>query len=650
MIILGLHFGHDAAVTVIDDGRILSYVLKERHARVKHALGLDADLVGRALDEAGVSVDRIDLCAVCSTQGVELVGGAPALRVELGTRPGPAVPCTLEDELRASGASIESRQVSTVLDSLYAPERRVGWLPDVWAALFPEHRSRPRAEFPATGCIDTFITEPAWEAGAALAEIGARAVELSEARRFGFHYPAVVRLGGRAIPAHFVHHHLAHAASSYYLSEFDEAAIFTHDGYADGVGYHSGMCYFGRGHRIYPLLPHHLAVGALYDRVGVMLKLSTLGPAGKLMGLAAYGQPRFFDPRFVGNHFDHRARFKNDLVSAWMYHCISTARRAGYDMDPYGDPARATAPINTDIAASTQKLFEEIRGDAVGALRALLERSGLPARNLCLSGGTALNCPSNSRIAAESGFERVWVEPACDDGGLAIGAALVLYHSLLDQPRGASPPWTGPSLGVRHSEEDVRRALAEAGDKVVFQRRDEPGRAAGQELADNRVIGWFEGRSEAGPRALGNRSILADPRRAENWPKVNRIKGREPWRPFAPAVLVEEASRWFDGAPLPSPHMLFNARVKSDRIPAITHVDGTARIQTVDASNGEYRRLIERFFELTGVPVILNTSFNGPGEPLVETPSDALSFFLESELDALYLDDYRVERRGQETP
>jgi carbamoyltransferase len=242
----------------------------------------------------------------------------------------------------------------------------------------------------------------------------------------------------------------------------------------------------------------------------------------------------------------------------------------------------------------------------------------------------------------------VWVEPACDDGGLALGSALVLYHSILDFPRNEAAVPASPYLGVRHDGEEVRRALARVGDAITIQRGDAIHNAA-RDLDEDRVIGWYEGRSEAGPRALGHRSILADPRRAENWPRVNRIKDREPWRPLAPAVLAEEAGHWFTGAPSESPYMLFNARVTSDRIPAVTHVDGTARIQTVDAYCGEFRRLVEAFFSRTGIPVVLNTSFNGPAEPLVEAPDDALDFFLRSDLDVLYLDGYRVVRRGKET-
>lgn len=647
MIVLGLHFGHDAAVAVVRDGEILAYLLRERHRGVKHAIGLEAALVERALGEAGLTVGDVDVCALSSTQGVELLTGDPdAFRIEIAPHPGHDLRCALAEQLAAQGRTVEERFQATLLASLYGEESAGSWLREAWVAFFPEHRGRRREDFRPCPTIDSFWTEPAWDAGATLEELAAGRVEAREELRYGFHYPAVAVLGGRRLPAYLLHHHLAHAGASYYPSAFGGAAVLTHDGFSEGDGYHSGMFYLGRGNALYPLAPHHLTIGGLYDRVGIALGLGVTGPAGKLMGLSAYGEPRFHDEKFVGNFYDHRRRLRSDLASAWMYHCVSSARRAGYDMAPQGDPARATAPINADIAASTQHLFERVRQRAVDALAELLERSGLATPNLCLSGGTALNCPSNSAVAASGRFERVWVEPWCDDGGLAIGAALALYHSLYDRPlRAAARPFPSPFLGAVRTDGEIRRALEAAACRVRFEPCAAPGEAAAEDLAADRVVGWFQDGSEAGPRALGHRSILADPRRAENWPRVNRIKGRERWRPFAPAVLAERCGEWFDGLPLPSPYMLFNARVRRPEIPAVTHVDGSSRVQTVDASCGEYYHAVRRFAELTGVPVILNTSFNGPGEPIVETPEQAIAMLLAGGLDVLYAGSYRVLRR-----
>ncbi|MGH6885094.1 MAG: carbamoyltransferase C-terminal domain-containing protein, partial [Geminicoccales bacterium] len=267
---------------------------------------------------------------------------------------------------------------------------------------------------------------------------------------------------------------------------------------------------------------------------------------------------------------------------------------------------------------------------------------------LCYAGGTALNCPANSLIAQDGRFTSVHVPPWCDDSGLALGAALALYHNVLDQPlpaRAAEGAAVDAYLGARIPEAEIDAALQRHGAAIVCESVPDGADIAAQDVAADRVIAWFEGRSEIGPRALGHRSILADPRKPENWGRVNRIKGREAWRPFAPAVLTDRAAEWFDGLPLPSPHMLFTAQVKSIDLPAITHVDGSSRIQTVDESCGAFHRLLRRFDSLTGCPVVLNTSFNGPGEPIVESPDDALQFFLQSDLDALYLEGRRVRKR-----
>lgn len=645
MIILGLHFGHDAAATVVRDGSVLSYTLRERHTRVKHAATLDLGTVRRALADAGVGAADVDAVAVCSTQEVELIVDDPAaLHVRYTSSDPFGRPCTLLEE-EGPGAA-DGRGGGTFLDFLYDPDLSATWLGRSYAKLFPERESLSRGEITATPWVDDYTTSPSWAQGRGLAELAAAETGPDERLRHGFHLPVTVTLDGREIPGYAVHHHLAHAANCYYSSGYTEAAVLTHDGYAEGENYHSGMYYLGRGQALYPLAPHHLGLGGLYDRVGAALGLGLVGPAGKLMGLAAYGRPRFYSPRFLGNHADLRDRFPTDVVTAWLRHCRTEATRMGYDLKPFGDPAQATAPINADIAASTQRLFEEVRLEAVRALHSSLHGSGIPVDRLCMSGGTALNCPSNSRIAREGPFGEVFVEPACDDGGIATGAALAVYHSLLDRPlRPDAPRFPSPYLGRPPSAGEIDAAVASV--QVTAERfgsMAEAAERAAEDLAAGRVVAWFEGGSEAGPRALGHRSIMADPRDAENWPRVNRIKSREAWRPFAPAVLAEYADQWFTDVPLPSPYMLFNARVLRSDIPAVTHVDGTARIQTVDPSAGGYHAVITAFHRRTGVPVVMNTSLNGPGEPIVERPEEALSLFLKTDLDVLYLNGTRITR------
>lgn len=311
-------------------------------------------------------------------------------------------------------------------------------------------------------------------------------------------------------------------------------------------------------------------------------------------------------------------------------------------MSALGDTARIAEPINADIAASTQLLFEETYLATVRSLGKMLAGDGMMTKNLCLSVGTALNCPSNSRVWREGPFENVFIEPTCDDGGLAIGASLHLYHNLLDHPVAARDTPATAYLGGAYGDNELAVALAVDG--IASESPDDPAEAAANDLLADKIIGWFEGKSEAGPRALGHRSILADVRSAENWRRVNQVKGREPWRPFAPFVLAEKADDWFTGCPMPSPYMLFTAEVRGDKLPAITHVDGSSRIQTVDESCGGVRRILEAFDRETGIPVLMNTSFNGPGEPIVETPAEAVAFLLNSEIDVVYIEGIRLTR------
>lgn len=649
--ILGLHFGHDAGVSVVRDGRIAACVVRERHHRAKHAISLEVKNIEAAVEAAGLRFDQIDYCAITSTQAMELIIDDPArFSLSFDRHPGHSAPCSLDAFLKKHNIRPAERQIESLLNVFCDPALHDSYFYRHYVKSFPEHRGRPRSDFSAFGWIDAYYYSESWSA-ATLEQIGAADFSpflQTNVARHGFHYPVTVKLDGRAAPGYFIAHHMAHAASSYYQSPFTDAAILTNDGFGQDNWSSdlSGMYAWGIGGKIYPFTPHHLSIGAFYEGVGYSLGLGDFGASGKLMGLAGYGRPRFFDRRFVGNWHDwKRCNFN---VNRWRKHCIDLGRKMGYQTAPLGQAAQMTAPINIDIAASTQKLLEETYLAAADALYKALSKSGQKTTNLCLSGGTALNCPSNSRVWREGPFPNVFIEPGCDDSGLAIGAALYLCHNVLDQPRPARAPEAiaTPYRGVEITSDAIAAALEAAKNEIDFERCDDAAATAARDLAENRIIGWFEGRSEIGPRALGHRSILADARHADNWPRVNRLKGREPWRPFAPAVLESEAQKWFRGAPQPSPYMLFTASVLSNQLPAITHADGTARIQTVSPANGEFFRVIERFFARTGVPVVLNTSFNGPGEPIVETPEHAIAFLIRSELDALYIGGRRVVRRS----
>ena len=455
--------------------------------------------------------------------------------------------------------------------------------------------------------------------------------------RLGFHLPVSVTLEGRSLPGYFINHHAAHAASCFFASGFDRAAILSHDGFSTGSATLTGLYFLGEGNRIFPLAPHFLEIGALYDLVGVHLRLGDVGPAGKLMGLAAWGKPRFFDRSFVGNFYDwQRAGI---FADRWISHCMDQARAAGYDLGPLAQRDQMTAPINVDLAASTQLLFEEIMLAAVKSLSQIIGRSGRPTSNLCLTGGTALNCPANARIWCEGQFPNVYVEPGCDDSGIAGGAARFLYHNVFDQPL---PPrdrsaHASPFVGVEISSSQIETALKDAGDSIKIERLEDAAARAAADLADDKIIAWFEGPSEIGPRRWDIARSSPTRARLRTGSASTQLKKREAWRPLAPAVLESHAADWFSGTPLPSPYMLFTGKVTREGIPAVTHIDGSARLQTVGPDCGEFFRVLSHFHKLTGIPVLLNTSFNGPGEPIVESPGDAIRFLQTTALDgALY--------------
>jgi carbamoyltransferase len=645
--VLGLHFGHDAGVAVVRDGRVLVHLLRERLTRVKHAFSLDLAHIDLALAEAGIGPGDIDYCAVTSTQNYELVADdTSALALLPQPHPDDRGYSSLQELFEARGVDVRSRLVGEALERIYDPLQPS----EIHRELYPEYRRRSKDASRVSGYLLDYVHASLWDGEPTLEEIGARnyaELKDNDYTRFGLHYPVTLVLRGRRIPGCMVQHHAAHAASGYYTSGLRHASIFTHDGAVFRCGPNNGMFYYGEEHKLLPLTPHHLVAGALYTRVGNAIGFALRGAAGKLMGLAPYGEPRFFDAKFVGNAFDLERRGVVEPFADWWQHCLAQARRLGYDMEALADTTRMTAPVNADIAASTQLLFEETLLAAVAQLRRIGADIGLANRNLCCSGGTALNCPTNSRLFRESAYTEVRVEACCNDSGLAIGGALFAYHNVLEQPLPqASAQARGPLpyVGRNYGPAQLDAALDEYAGRVRATAPESWEQAAAADLAANRVIGWFEGRSEVGPRALGHRSILADARHGANWERVNRIKGRELWRPFAPAVLEEEAPHWFSGCPLPSPHMLFTASVERPDMPAITHVDGSARVQTVGPGDGAFRRLLEAFHRLTGAPVLLNTSFNGPGEPIIETPQEALAFLVSCDLDVLYLAGRRVER------
>ncbi len=451
----------------------------------------------------------------------------------------------------------------------------------------------------------------------------------------------VEALTGYRGPFHAVNHHLAHAASTFFPSPFDEAAVLTVDGVGEWETVWMGR---GRGTHLERCAsqgwPHSL--GAVYTAFTQFLGFEIFSDEYKVMGLAPYGEPRFLETlrRVVT---PTRSGLRVD-PSFFRYHLGAERLTSPRFEASFGAPRRPEEPIedrHRDLAASLQRHTEDL---LLHLARLALRRAG--SKRLCLAGGVALNSVAIGRIADEGVAEEVFVPPCPGDAGVSLGAALFASHALRGAPRGA--PLCDARLGPRWEDARVERALVGSG--LPYDRIRDVTAEAARALAAGEVVGWFQGRMEFGQRALGARSILADPRRPDMKERVNaRVKFRESFRPFAPSVPEERVAEFFH-ARAPIPFMTRVARVREEareRIPAVTHVDGTGRVQTVSrAVDPLYWELLERVGEHTGVPVLLNTSFNVKGEPIVNTPEEAVACFERAGLDRLYIGGFAVRPPG----
>jgi carbamoyltransferase len=582
--VLGLNAYHgDAAAAIVVDGRLAAAAEEERFTRVKHTAGFPSAAVRYCLEAAGLEIGDVDHVAISRNPGAHV---ERKLLFALTRQPGPGL---VRDRLRNAA--------------------RVG---NVRAAL-------------------------------------ARGLGVSPAR----------------IPArmHRVEHHRAHMASSFLASPFDEAACLSIDGFGDFV---SAMFGRGRGHAIETLgfVPFPHSLGIFYTAVTQYLGFPHYGDEYKVMGLASYGQPEYLQafrtivrPNGCGYRLDlkHFVHHTDGVAMVWDSGAPSLGRiySDGF-VRRFGPPREPAAPIeqrHRNIAASVQALTEEV---VFHLLHDLHARTGLS--RLCLAGGVAFNSVLNGKIAAHTPFDEVYVQPAAGDAGTALGAALAAWHDV--SGAGRRFEMRHAAWGPAYSDADVRSALDRH--RVDLERARARGQLALDEeqlvadtaeaLAAGEIIGWFQGRMEWGARALGQRSILADPRREATRDLLNRrIKRRESFRPFCPSILRERMSDFFGGA-APDPFMVRVHPIRPDqraRIPAVTHVDGTGRPQAVD--RGElplYWRLIHAFERRTGVPVVLNTSFN-ESEPIVRSPDEALDCFLRTDIDRLVLGRWTVARQGR---
>jgi carbamoyltransferase len=591
--VLGLSQHHDAAAALIADDEVVAFVNEERLTRVKHDGSFPAQAARACLDLAGITLGDIDHVAYF-WQARREAGHAL-------THFARYFPATLA-VFRNDGGTFTDKANGLLATARHGVQKH----PDDY------------------------------HVGGALLLHLRRSYTLGAILRRGLGYEAEKT----RFRTHLVDHHHSHAASAYFLSPFERAAIITWDGIgSDGTSTYLGL---GDGDTIRDIrrvrFPHSL--GALYACVTGYLGFHPTRDEGKVMGLAAYGGPTHVEAMRELVRLGPDGRYELDL-SWFRHHATGKHQMSQKFLDRFGPPrARTREPVAqhyADIAFGLQNVLEEV---GLHVARWLQRHTG--ETRLATAGGVALNSVMNGRILLETPFEDFFAQPASADDGSALGAALTVSVAA-----GAGRPQGGYMfLGPRFAEAEMEKALVEAG--LRYTRAGRITDTAAEALAAGKIIGWFQDRMECGPRALGNRSILADPRGHDTKDRLNaKVKHREPFRPFAPSCLVERSGEYFASG-YPSPVMLLVFDVlehQRDRVPAITHADGTARVQTVSRTdNPLYHELISRFDQLTGVPMVVNTSFNDNEEPIVCTPAEAVSCYLRTDLDALALGPFWTEK------
>jgi carbamoyltransferase len=595
MRVLGISaFYHDSAAAIVEDGRILAAAQEERFTRKKHDPSFPKNAIAYCLEEAGAELDELDHAVFYDK---------PFLKFE--------------------------RLLETYL--ALAPRG------------FPSFR----------------MAMPLW----LKEKLFQKSLLKGELKKFAPSFDVNRLL--------FCEHHLSHAASAFYPSPFEDAAVLTMDGVGEwattsaAIGSGKNLEVFREIH-----FPHSL--GLLYSAFTYYTGFKVNSGEYKVMGLAPYGEPKY-KKLILDNLIDLKpdGSFKLDL--SYFDYCTGLTMTNERFSALFGEPVRAPDKLLTnfhmDVAASVQAVLDEV---VLRLTRGLAKKTG--AKNLCLAGGVALNCVANGKILLDGAFENIWIQPAAGDAGGAVGAALAATHIFKDQPRktNGGDGMFGSFLGPSFAQADIERRLLASGARFAALSDDEMIAQTVAALADQQAVGWFQGRMEFGPRALGARSILGDPRSPSMQRNLNlKVKYRESFRPFAPSVLRESVSDWFE-LDSDSPYMLLVADVRKDRcrsmtpdelilfgidklniarseIPAVTHVDYSARIQTVHANtNPLFHRLLTRFKEKTGCPVLVNTSFNVRGEPIVCTPEDAFRCFMGNELDLLVVGNCVLKKDTQD--
>jgi carbamoyltransferase len=594
MIILGINAYHgDAAAAIIRDGQILAAVEEERFNRRKHCAGFPALAVRYCLEAAGVPIEEVEHIGISRSPSANLHKKI----LYAATRAAK----NLTGKKSAGEAGGGERGLMTAMRERLANAARVRDLKDDLASALGVSKSQVKARL------------------------------------------------------HNIQHHHAHLASAFLVSPFEKAALLSIDGFGDFI---STMWGVGEGNAIEVLgqieYPH--SVGTLYTATTQFLGFPHYGDEGKIMGLAPYGKPRFIEEFRDIIRTEGGGRFRLNLD--YFTHHTQGDAMTWDDGSPvigrifsdeyarrFGPPRQRDEPLGEreqDIAASLQLRLEEV---GFHILNHLHEVTGLT--DLGVAGGVAYNSVMNGKILLNTKFRRVFIQPAAGDSGTALGVCYQIYNLLLKQPRNFV--MEGAYTGPEYSGAEIRAELESSNLEYEVYSDAEVTRRAAADIAEGLVVGWFQGRMEFGPRALGNRSIVVDPRRGDMKEILNqRIKKREPFRPFAPSILEEKVGDYFEQTH-PAPTMLMVYQIKPERraeIPAVTHVDGSGRLQTVSPSlNQRYHQLISDFYKLTGTPIILNTSFN-ENEPVVCTPRHAIDCFLKTRMDVLYVGNYAVRRKA----
>jgi carbamoyltransferase len=595
MRVLGISaFYHDSAAALVEDGRIVAAVQEERFTRKKHDSSFPKNAIAYCLEEAGVELDELDHAVFYDK---------PFLKFER----------LLETYLTFAPRGFSSFRMAMPL-----------WLKE---------------------------------------KLFQKSLLKGELKKFAQSFDVNRLL--------FCEHHLSHAASAFYPSPFEDAAVLTMDGVGEWATTSAAMG-SGKNLEVFQEIHFPHSLGLLYSAFTYYTGFKVNSGEYKVMGLAPYGEPKY-KKLILDNLIDLKPDGSFRLDLSYFDYCTGLTMTNERFSALFGEPVRSPEELLTnfhmDIAASIQAVLDEV---VLRLTRGLAKKTG--SKNLCLAGGVALNCVANGRVLVDGVFENIWIQPAAGDAGGAIGAALAATHIFKGQPRktNGGDGMFGSFLGPSFSQAEIEQRLLTSGARFMVLNEDEMIAKTVDALADQQAVGWFQGRMEFGPRALGARSILGDPRAPTMQRNLNlKVKYRESFRPFAPSVLRENVSDWFE-LDSDSPYMLLVSGVRKDRcrsmtpdeiglfgidklniarseIPAVTHVDYSARIQTVHANtNPLFHRLLTRFKEKTGCPVLVNTSFNVRGEPIVCTPEDAFRCFMGSELDLLVVGNCILKKDTQD--